>query len=203
MWRASPAALDCAMARRKRSIPAVTREALEKAAYAYLERYASSVENLRRVLLRRVERAARAHPHEQAATERAEGRARVDEVVRRLQARHLLDDAAYAGARARSLSRQGRSRAIIARRLALKGVPAAAVEGALDGLAADGETDIAAALRYARRRRLGPFRAAAERRERRERDLAALGRAGFAYDIARRVVDAATPQALEAEIASG
>jgi regulatory protein len=183
---------------RKRSVPNVSREALETAAFAYLERYASSVETLRRVLMRRVERAVRA-----GAIERAEGKSRADDVVARLQARRLLDDTAYAEARARSLSRQGRSRAIIARRLAAKGVARATVESALDGLAADGETDLAAAVRYARRRRLGPFRAAAERAERRERDLAALGRAGFSYEIASRVVDAETPGALEAEIAAG
>lgn len=173
----------------------MTTDALEKAALAYLERYASSVENLRRVLMRRVTRAARA-----GTIEPAEGRARVDATVRKMEARRLLDDAAYAGMKARSLSRQGRSRAVIAQRLAAKGVGKEAVGGALDGLAADGETDLAAALRWAKRRRLGPFRAAAERRERRERDLAALGRAGFAYEIARRVVDAPTPEAIEEEL---
>ena len=55
-----------------------------------------------------------------------------------------------------------------------------------------------AAARYARRRRLGPFRAAPEREERRQRDLAALARAGFAYDVARRVIEAETPGDVEA-----
>ena len=49
------------------------------------------------------------------------------------------------------------------------------------------------------RRRLGPFRAAPERQERRERDLAALARAGFGYDVARRVIGAETPGDVEAE----
>lgn len=188
---------------RKRAVPDVTTAALEKAALTYLERYASSVENLRRVLLRRIERAARAAAPEPAAAERRQGRARVDEVVAVLQARRLLDDGAYAEARVRSLSRQGRSRAGIAQRLAAKGVQAGAVEAALAGLAAEGETDLAAALRFAKRRRLGPFRAAGERAARRTRDLAALGRAGFSFAIARRVVDAATPEALAALLESG
>lgn len=181
---------------RKRSIPDVSRGALQKAAFTYLERYASSVEALRRVLLRRVERAARA-----GAIERPDGRARVDEVVSWLQAQRLLDDRAYADARARSLGREGRSRAMIAQRLAAKGVEAEVVAAALENLATDGHTDLAAALRFARRRRLGPFRAAAERAGRRERDLAALGRAGFSYEIARQVVDADSPASVEAAIA--
>jgi regulatory protein len=187
----------------KRAVPEVSPEALEKAALTYLERYASSVENLRRVLLRRIERAARAVAPEQAAAERRQGRARVDEVVAVLRARRLLDDSAYAEARVRSLSRQGRSRAGIAQRLATKGVEAGAVQDALAGLAAEGETDLAAAARFAKRRRLGPFRAAAERSTRRARDLAALGRAGFSFEIARRVVDAASPEALAALLEPG
>ncbi|MHA1114431.1 MAG: regulatory protein RecX, partial [Alphaproteobacteria bacterium] len=58
--------------------------------------------------------------------------------------------------------------------------------------------DLAAAIAYARRRRLGPWRVAAARAERRERDLAALARAGFNYDLARRVVDAPDTAAAEA-----
>src|SRR5512142_1025189 len=96
--------------RQPRQPPNVAPAALEAAALFYLERYASSAENLRRVLMRRVDRAARAE-----VIERSEGAARVDAIVERLRARRLLDDAAYAEGRARSLSRAGRSRANIAR----------------------------------------------------------------------------------------
>jgi regulatory protein len=167
---------------------------MERAALAYLERYASSAENLRRVLMRRVDRAARA-----GAIEREDGAARAASVVEKLISKRLLDDKLYAEARARSLSRQGRSASVIARRLQVKGVEPDALEGAMTALAEDGHSDLAGALRLARKRRLGPFRAKAERRERRERDMAALGRAGFSFDIARRVIDAEDPDALEDE----
>ena len=183
--------------RQPRQPPNVTPAALEAAALHYLERYASSAENLRRVLMRRIDRAARAE-----VIERSEGRARVDAIVERLLARRLLDDAAYAEGRARSLSRAGRSRASIARTLAVKGVGRDEVDAALETLAESGETDLAAAIRFARKRRLGPYRLAKDRAARRDRDLAALGRAGFAYDVARRVVDAETPEALSDAAAS-
>ena len=182
------------MARHRRQRPPdVSPAALEAAALRYLERYASSAANLRRVLMRRVERAARAE-----MVERSDAAGRVDELILRLRTRRLLDDAAYAEGRARSLSRKGGSRAKIARTLAAKGVDRDTIDEALAGLAEAGETDLAAALRFARRRRLGPFRAAKERAARRDRDLAALGRAGFSYEIARRVIDAATSEALDA-----
>jgi regulatory protein len=178
---------------RPRRPPSVAPGDLEKAALKYLERYASSAENLRRVLMRRVLRAAHA-----GVIERGEGSARVEAVVERLVARRLVDDRAYAEGRARSLSRQGRSRARIGQSLAAKGVEADAIEAALSGLAEEGQTDIAAAIRFAKRRRLGPFRSAKERAGRRDRDLAALGRAGFGFAIARRVIDAEDVEALAA-----
>ena len=49
----------------------------------------------------------------------------------------------------------------------------------------------------ARRRRLGPYRPAEARKDQRLRDLATMARAGFAYDVARKVVDAASPDALD------
>lgn len=180
--------------RRGRRIPEVTLPALEQAALAYLERYASSAENLRRVLMRRVERAVRA----EAAT-REEGRARVDAVIAKLEDKRLLDDRQYAEARARSLSRQGRSKARIAQRLSAKGVDSETVEAALGAAIEDGHSDLRAALKLARKRRLGPFRAKADRKERRERDMAALGRAGFSFEIARKVIDAENPDSLEGE----
>ena len=51
----------------------VTLKSLENAALFYLQRYATSTENLRRVLMRRVDRSARAH-----STDREEGSCFVD-----------------------------------------------------------------------------------------------------------------------------
>jgi len=66
----------------------VTAESLERAALHYLERYASSAVNLRRVLMRRVLRAAEAH-----GSEPADGAALVDALVARVRQGGLLDDA--------------------------------------------------------------------------------------------------------------
>ena len=102
-------------------------------------------------------------------------------------------------ARALSLGRAGRSRRAIADRLRAKGVAPAAIEAALAGLDEERpEGDRAAAIALARRRRLGPFRAPAQRVERRQRDIAALARAGFALALARRVIEAESVAALEA-----
>lgn len=174
-----------------RPVKPVTPERLEKSALHYLERYASSAENLRRVLMRKVERAARAGEPDRAELVRAEAERWVDALVARYVASGLLNDRAYAEAASSRLRRQGRSARAIRQKLAAKGVGKDAAEAALaETGGADDEAEFRAALALARRRRLGPFGPESGRRERRSRDLASLARAGFGYDTARRVIDA-------------
>ena len=59
-----------------------------------------------------------------------------------------------------------------------------------------------AANNYARRRRLGPYRLAENRKEKRDRDLASLARAGFKYNDAKSIIDALSVELLEIEIHS-
>lgn len=169
-----------------------TPERLEKAAIRYLERFAAPAEGVRRVLMRAVERAVRA-----GIAERGPASADVDAVVARLVARGLIDDRAFAEGRAASLARRGLPGGRIARRLQVAGVDGDAVAGALDELARTGENDRAAAIRFARRKRLGPFADPARRAAARMKHLAAMARAGFDGDLARRVIDAADPDALD------
>lgn len=188
-------------ARRARRGPRkVTAAYLEKAALHYLERFASSEADLRRVLMAKVERSARAH-----ATDRAEGATLVEALITRLRRSGLLDDRGYAEAKAASLHRRGLSSRAIRHRLAAHGITPELVDHALETLS-DGPAearDLAAAAAYARRRRLGPYRPAESRSTNRARDLAALGRAGFSYDVARQVIDAADVETLEALAAGG
>ncbi len=181
--------------RPRRGPKKATPEYLERAALFYLERYAAPAAHLRRILMAKVGRSARHH-----GTDPEAGAAAVEALIAKLRACGLLDDEAYARGRVASLHRRGESARAIRGRLRAKGVEMELVERALDELAAERvEPELAAALAYARRRRLGPFRPAAERDGRRDKDLAALGRRGFDLETARRVVDAGDPDALEAE----
>lgn len=185
--------------RPRRRLPRpVTPERLEHAALTYLVRYAAPSEHLRRLLLTKVERSAQVH-----GTDREAGAAAVERIVARLVAKGLLDDAAYAEASARGLHRRGASARGIRHRLLVKGVAPDLVERSLarlgDRLA---DPELAAALAYARRRRLGPHRPAAARDAARTRDLAALSRQGFAYQVASRVIDAEDLEDLEREAAT-
>ena len=91
-----------------------------------------------------------------------------------------------------TLSARGTSRAHIIANLASKGVPAETAREAVDRLSVEyEEPELEAARRYARRRRLGPYRGADNARaECRDKDLAAMARAGFAGRVARQIIDA-------------
>jgi regulatory protein len=160
---------------------------LERWALHYLGRYASSAENLRRVLMRRVRR------HSPGAAPQIS--ALIDALVTRYQESGLLDDAAYAAGRVQSLHRRGGSLQAIRARLAAKGVAASDVAEALSGLrAAAADPDLAAACAFARRRRLGPYRRAAADHA---RELGAFARAGFNRRVAEAVLACTDIEAVE------
>jgi regulatory protein len=159
----------------------VTAAYVERAALAYLERFSSSAENLRRVLVRKVERRCRLRDEEPESF-----LALVDEALRRMVESGLVDDRRYAEARAASLRWRGGSARLIRAKLAAKGVER---EAAAAALANDtDESERAAAEALARRRRLGPYRTR-DRAAYRDKDMAALVRAGFSYGLARSVID--------------
>jgi regulatory protein len=175
---------DESRAGKRRALPrAVTPAYLERAALAYVARFASSAENLRRVLRRKVERRCRARDEEAGPF-----LALVDEVVARTVRGGFVDDRRYAEARAATLRRRGGSARAIAAKLAGKGL---ARDTVAEVLAGGEDEELAAAHALARRRRLGPYRTAG-RAEFREKDLAALARAGFAFAVARQVIDTQT-----------
>lgn len=174
--------------RKKRRTPRKMTEArLANIALHYLERYASSAENLRRVLERRVYKSLHAHPDldEQAA------RGWIDALIERYMEVGLLDDQAYAQMRTRSLLDRGEAPRSIAMKLAQKGIATDDAKHALENLVEDfPDPELQAAITFTRKKRLGPYRDPELREEKRERDLASLARAGFSYDTAKRMIDA-------------
>jgi regulatory protein len=160
--------------------PAPDQRALHEAALRHLARFAATEDGLRRVLERRVHRWARAAGA--AGDELQPSLAAARAVARAMVEAGAVNDAEFAAARARRLARGGRSRRAVSAHLPAKGVGVGEIAAALTG--AD---DLAAALVYLQRRRIGPFRAAAVP-EGRQRDLAALARAGFERDVAERAL---------------
>lgn len=171
---------------RKRKLPRkVSPRSLENVALYYLKRYASTVASLRRVLNRRVDRSVRVH-----GGDRDEARGWVDALLERLVQGGYLNDASYARTKAHSLRAGGRSTRMIAQKLQLKGVARDVVNASVAGAAREVDEEEAARI-WARKKRLGPFRKdPSSRKDHRQKDLASLARAGFAFTIAKKIVDA-------------
>lgn len=172
----------------------ITVKRLENIAAAYVDRYASSAGRLRDVLLRRLRKARHA---DAPVVDDAE--AVIDGIVAKYVTAGILDDKRFAERKADSLSRRGTSQRRIREKLAMARIGRDDVDHALTSLrdGSDGDSEFTAAVALARRRRLGPFADPSVRRERRDKHLAAMGRAGFALGLARRVIDAKDEDALQ------
>lgn len=171
--------------------PLPTEALLREAALNHLARFAATEVGLRRVLERRVDRWARrsetaGEDPAAVAPKAAEAKRHAAVVARKLVSSGVVDDAAFAAARVRRLSRGGRSRRAIAAHLAGKGVARDAASAALP----DGEdAELDAALALCRRRRTGPFAPEPLSPEARRKALAALARAGFPHGVAVSALD--------------
>jgi regulatory protein len=167
---------------------------LYQAALDYLARYAATQAGLRRVLQRRIDRWAQAQPDRDAAEPVLHAaRDAIDAVILRLAEAGAVSDAAFAESRARSLLQSGRSTRSVQMRLVAKGVAPAMARQAS---ATDAETELAAALVLARKRRIGPYRTDdASGPAVRLKEMGVLARAGFARDIARQALDASREDA--------
>jgi regulatory protein len=182
----------------------VTPEALTRAAYRYLARFASTEAQLVKVLKARVERALKPCGDKQAM---AQARGAVLEVARHCAGLGLVNDRLYGEAKARRLLAQGKPSGMIRAALTQKGVGRADIDFALSQLAVEmqgRDLDHEAAIAYARRRRLGPFARpghlsldGAAQSDRRRKEYAAMARAGFGYELSRRVLGAASVDEVE------
>jgi regulatory protein len=167
---------------RARRPPNVTRAGIEASALRYLERFDCSVARLRKVLNERIAKAARAGVAEAAAAP-----AIVEEFLLRYQSSGLIDDQRFAKNFAARQRDRGMSGRMIEQKLRARGISAEVVQQLLPR-GESASIELEAARAFARRRRLGPHRKPDVREAYRRKDLMAMARAGFNYDIASRVV---------------
>ncbi|AGH97732.1 regulatory protein RecX [Micavibrio aeruginosavorus] len=170
----------------------VTPEYLRNSGLYYLQRFASSTAHFRSVMVRKIDRSCRAH----ADLNRDECLQWLDSMIEDFIRQGLLNDHLYAEGAVNSLRRRGLSRRAIMNRLQVKGLDGETVNALLathdaeqtGGVQDQDAGDLHAALKLARRKRIGPFATPGKDVDR-DKAIAAMGRAGFSYDIARRIMD--------------
>lgn len=148
---------------------------LDELALTYVARFATSRAKLATYLQRKLK-------------ERGwedEGDPPVSRIVERLSNLGYVDDAAFAASKARSLRFRGYGNRRVSSALYAAGIGEEDREPALD---CPIEETISAALRFAQRRRFGPYANADADRETRQKWLAAMLRAGHGLDLSRRII---------------
>lgn len=169
--------------RKPQAGPAPTEPILREAALTHLARFGTTRAGLIRVLDRRVDRWAQrveADP-ETVSAQVSLGRAAARVVADKLVEAGTVDDAAYAASRARNLARAGRSRLAVKAHLQARGVASELVREAVPD---DPDTELAAALAFARRRRIGPFRREEPDQAAALKELGTMARAGYSREVA-------------------
>lgn len=153
-------------------------EALERLALLYVGRYATTRAKLRAYLKRKL-------------TERGWSGAcapDTEALIARFSELGYVDDQAFAAARASSLQRRGYGERRIGQALYAAGIERDDAAGVLEE-ARDGAWE--AALRYAQRKRIGPYGEREADREVREKALAAMIRAGHSFETTRKLLSIA------------
>ena len=149
----------------------------------YLKRFETSVVNLRNVLRRRVNDYAYRVPE----FNKAEAYEWIEQLLEEFQRVGYLNDNRYAEIKIKSYMVAGKSPRYIKGKLKEKGIDDNLVEKIIDE---EGFEPFDAALKLARKKRIGPYCSNEElRKERRSKDLAILVRAGFDYDVAIKVLE--------------
>jgi regulatory protein len=149
---------------------------LDELALSYVSRYATSRAKLKSYLMRKL----RERGWE------GEGEPPIDALAERLAGLGYVDDRAYALAKARSLGARGYGSGRVRQALAQAGIGDDDSSDARELAAAEAYQ---AALRYARRKSLGPFATCKPDARGRERAIAAMIRAGHGFGVARAIID--------------
>lgn len=107
-----------------------------------------------------------------------------------------IDDAAFAAARARTLTARGLGQRRVNEDLRAKGISAA---DAGDAHAESAAQKCQSAERFAQRKRIGPYATAPASDEQKRKQFAAFLRAGHDFETARKFVNASPGEEVEAE----
>lgn len=196
MHQPSPAAEKIKTENKRKPPKKISAQYLHNSGLHYLERFAASAAHFRKVMTRKIDRSCAFHTDQ----DRSACLAMLEDLIEKFRRAGLLDDTAYMRGMVQSLRRRGLSARMIAAKLSAKGLEARAVKAALDAHDVDSgaeDSEFAAALRLARRKRLGSF--ARQKPDERDynRHLAALARAGFSCETAQRVLNLPAEEAEE------
>ena len=158
---------------------------LEKKSIIYLERFSSSSNNLRFILIN----SAKKYTKEYSLNPDILGT--IDRIIEKLKMKKVLDDYEYSISKSKKYIRQGWSKKKIYHYLLSKKVAKDIILKCFNEIREEfGSIDKLAALKLAKKRKIGPFRLNREiTPENKKKEYALMARSGFSLDIARNILE--------------
>jgi regulatory protein len=172
------------VSRHRRQRPPYDRAALDEAALRYVARFATSRAKLADYLSRKLRERGWA----------GDGDAPIAEIVEKLATIGYIDDAQYALAKAHAQASRGYGEQRTRQALRHAGIDEVESAGAMKFARSE---RFESALRYARRRRIGPFSEGHAERATIDKWIAAMVRAGHPFALARRIASAPPGSTIE------
>ena len=157
---------------------------LKDLAFAYLEKYSPSKQQLKIYLLKKYLTKIKGSKSKREVSEI------IDEILENLEKNRIINDELYSDSKARMFLRRGYSLNKINQSLRNKGIGNEYIKNSIDKIKEDKiEPDFVSALKLCKRRRIGALRPGTNRELFYKKDMGILARNGFSFELSKRILD--------------
>ena len=157
---------------------------LKDLAFAYLEKYSPSKQQLKIYLLKKYLTKIKGSKSKREVSEI------IDEILENLEKNRIINDELYSDSKARMFLRRGYSLNKINQSLRNKGIGNEYIKNSIDKIKEDKiEPDFVSALKLCKRRRIGALRPGTNRELFYKKDMGILARGGFSFGLSKKVLD--------------
>ena len=157
---------------------------LRDLAYSYIEKYSPSKQQLKVYLMKKILFKFKTTKTKKEISDL------IDKVLSNLEQNKFLNDELYSDSKSRTLLRRGYSLNKINQSLRMKGIDQKFIKQSIEKIKnKEIEPDFVSALKLCKKRRIGAIRPNANRELFYKKDMGVLARAGFDYDLSKRVLN--------------
>mgnify|MGYP001215024106 CR=1 FL=1 len=161
-----------------------TIDEIRNLAYAYVEKYSPSKQQLRTYLFKKIINRSK------KIQDKKEIFNLIDAVISPLIDQNFLNDKYYSDAKAKTFLRRGYSLNKIRYQLIKKGIDQKYIKDSISKIIEnESDPDFFSAIKVCKKRRIGPNREESNRSLYYKKDISILARSGFSYEISKKVLE--------------
>ena len=170
--------------RNKKKTLQVTVDEMRSFAFAYVDKYAPSKQQLKTYLLKKYMKLSATDSRKKDVNKL------IDIVLSDLEKNKFINDQFYSESKAKSMVQRGHSLNKIRNYLMGKGIDSEFIKNTLEKIKEDNsDQDFFSAIKICKKKRIGPARDENNRPLFMKKDLGILARSGFDFDTSKRVLD--------------